>query len=370
MVGTIEIGRPFRLGMIVCLSLAAAATLGDAVNARPKCVFNDARQQSAAAVVREAARSGFAGTVVVEGCGRLLVDAAEGWADARHKRPADGDTLYHVASVTKLVTAIAMLKLAEEGRLSLTDTVARSFPDAPADKAAITVEQLLLHQSGLGQNYAADGHTERDEAVRAIFATPLAFPPGTGQKYSNDGMNLLAAIAEKATGEPYAALVRRRVLAPAGLERTLFWEQVVPGRTANVAVPPHPSDDAPKPGRNWGMMGGDGLWSNARELARLMRTLMQGKVLGAASLAALTKARLDAGDGDFTNYGWFTRVEANKPLLLWARGTEQDGFNAALYWYPNDDLIIAIASNVGPFESERVTVSRALALRLEKALLW
>jgi CubicO group peptidase (beta-lactamase class C family) len=359
-----------RFGMLVCVTLAAAAARGDAVSAKPTCALTVARQQSAAAVVREAAGSGFGGTVVVEGCGRLLVDEAAGWADARRKRTADGDTLYHVASVTKFITAIVMLKLVEEGRLLLTDTVGRSFPDAPADKAAITVDQLLLHQSGLGQNYAADGHTERDEAVRAILATPLAFPPGTGQKYSNDGMNLLAAIAEKATGEPYAALVHRRVLAPAGLKRTLLWEEVVPGRTANLAVPPLQSDDGPRPGRNWGMMGGDGLWSNARELARLMRALTQGKVLSEASLAALAKARLDTRDGDFTNYGWFTRAEPNQPRLLWTRGTEQDGFNAALYWYPDHDLIIAIASNVGPFESERVTVSRALALRLEKALLW
>ncbi len=328
----------------------------------------DALGHRAAGVVDAAAESGFSGTVVVEQCGRVLVDAAIGWADSAHTRNVDKNTLYHVASITKFVTAIAVLKLSEEGRLSLRDVLKRTFPDAPADKAGITIEQLLLHQSGLGQNYAADGHTDREAAVRAVLATKLAFAPGTAQKYSNDGVNLVAAIIEKATGRRYTDVVRDIVLKPAGMTRTLFWEEVEPGTTPNAAAPAIVSADGPTRGRNWGLMGGDGIWSNAQELARLMRALVEGRVLSAASLKALMKARYDARDGDWTNYGWFTRSAPAQPRLLWTRGTEQDGFNAALYWYPDQDLIVAITTNVGPFETERVTVSRALAARLEKAL--
>jgi CubicO group peptidase (beta-lactamase class C family) len=322
----------------------------------------------ASAVVEAAGKSGFSGTVVVSRCGRVLVDAAVGWADSAHSRKAVKDTLYHVASITKFVTAVATLKLVEDGRLSVHDTLRKYFPDAPADKAGITVEQLLLHQSGLGQNYAADGIADRDAAVRAVFATNLAFAPGTAQKYSNDGMNLVAAIIEKATGRSFTDVARELVLKPAGMTRTLFWEEADAAKVANMATPTVASGEEPAHGRNWGMMGGDGMWSNATELARLMRALIDGRILNAAGLKSLTTARYNAHDGDWTNYGWFTRSEPAQPRLLWTRGTEQDGFNAALYWYPDQNIIVAITTNVGPFETGRVTVSRALAERLEKAL--
>ena len=97
-------------------------------------------------------------------------------------------------------------------------------------------------------------------------------------------------------------------------------------------------------------MGGDGLWSNASELARLMRAVVSGRILTPESVKALSEPRFDSQDGDFTNLGWFTRVEPRHPRLLWIRGTEQNGFNAALYWYPDADLILAITTNLGPFE--------------------
>ena len=112
---------------------------------------DDTPKQRASAVLEAAARDGFSGTVCVESGGATLVDSAFGWADDRHSRRVDPDTLYHVASVTKLVTAIAVLKLAEQRKLALADPLGKWFPEAPPDKAAITIEQLLLHQSGSGR---------------------------------------------------------------------------------------------------------------------------------------------------------------------------------------------------------------------------
>jgi len=344
------------------LGLAALGSLGG--------VFvEDTSKERATAVVEAAARDGFSGTVFVESGGVTLVDSALGWADEKHTRRVDGETLYHVASVTKLVTAIAALRLVEQRRLALSDPLRRWFPHAPPDKAAITIEQLLLHLSGLGQNYAADGIASREAAVRAVLDTKLLFPPGSAQQYSNDGMNLVAAVIEKAGGRGYKDLVHDEILQPAGMQQSLLWEEVNPRKSKNLALPAAGAAAGPAAGRNWGMMGGDGLWSNARELARLMRAVVGGRILQPVSVAALCEPRFDAHDGDLTNLGWFTRVDPRHPRLLWIRGTEQNGFNAALYWYPDADLILAITTNLGPFESGRVTVSRALANRLELALL-
>ncbi len=257
----------------------------------------DTPKQRASAVLDAAARGGFSGTVCVESGGATLVDSALGWADDRHSRRVDPDTLYHVASVTKLVTAIAALKLAEQGTLALADPLGKWFPEAPPDKAAITIEQLLLHQSGLGQNYAADGIASRDAAVRAVLATALSFPPGTAQKYSNDGMNLVAAVIEKASGRSYRDLVHDEILAPAGLKRSLLWEEVNLRKTQNLAVPAAGAAAGPAAGRNWGLTGGDGLWSNARELTRLMRAVVGGRILRSESEGTLGTSRQSPGAG-------------------------------------------------------------------------
>jgi len=154
--------------------------------------------------VRELAGYGYSGSVLVEQHGEVVLDQGYGLADRAHNMPFTADTLFDIASISKPFTAAAVLRLEMRGKLKVEDKLGRFFPDAPPDKAAITLHQLLTHTSGLpesiGQEYDP---LARKGFLRRVFATKLLFPPGGRFSYSNVGYSLLAAVVEQVSGKPF-----------------------------------------------------------------------------------------------------------------------------------------------------------------------
>ncbi|MBE6558878.1 MAG: beta-lactamase family protein [Ruminococcaceae bacterium] len=143
--------------------------------------------------------------------------------------PADFDTLYDLASLTKLVaTTMVTLKLLEEGRLLLTHTLGRYFTedelkDAPEGRRNVTVFQLMTHTSGITPHIPLHLRlTDPEDAVKTILASPPVCPPGTQVYYSCMGYILLAKILERITGSSLDALARRRVFEPLGMTHTTY----------------------------------------------------------------------------------------------------------------------------------------------------
>ncbi len=119
----------------------------------------------------------------------------------RRGQGPNSDTRYWIASISKSFTATLIFRLQGQGALKLRDTVTKFFPNAPEDKRAITIEQLLMHTSGLPNKYASEGIVDRAEAVKRILQQPLMHLPGKQFGYTNDGYALLTAIAEAAGGK-------------------------------------------------------------------------------------------------------------------------------------------------------------------------
>jgi CubicO group peptidase (beta-lactamase class C family) len=173
---------------------------------------------------------GFSGSVLAARGGRVVLDKGYGLADEAAGEPYTAETIFDVASVSKQFTAAAILALEMEGKLRVEDTLARFFPGAPADKAGITLHQLLTHTSGLpdvlGPEYEP---VSRDEMLRRAFAAKLALPPGKRFRYSNAGYSVLAAVAEVASGRPLGELMREQLFLPAGMRHTgfllSFWDR-------------------------------------------------------------------------------------------------------------------------------------------------
>lgn len=153
---------------------------------------------------------GFVGSALVACDDRVLFAENFGLEGGAGRTPT-----YWLASISKQFAGAALLRLQEQGRLRLDDPLSRFFPDAPDDKAAITIRQLLTHRSGLAQAYAADGIADRGEAARAIFALPLESAPGSTFRYSNDNYALAAMIVEIASGQNYEDFVREALFEPA-----------------------------------------------------------------------------------------------------------------------------------------------------------
>jgi CubicO group peptidase (beta-lactamase class C family) len=234
-------------------------------------------------VLLSAERRGFSGVVRVEKGGALLLAKGYGLADRARGIPFDAGTLVQIGSNTKDFTLVALLRLQARGRLSLRDSLGKYFPDAPADKRAITLQQLVDHRAGFPIGLGGDFDTlSRQEFLRAAFAAPLRTAPGTHVQYSNTGYSLLAAVIERVTGTSYDRYVRDDLLAPLHLAHTGFMiPQLDSSRVAHgyrdgidqgsILEKPHAPD-----GPYWNLRGNGGMVSTVGEMHAFYHALFDG----------------------------------------------------------------------------------------------
>jgi len=164
---------------------------------------------------------GFTGAVVVSKDGQVLLEKGYGSADRKRNLPITKDTAFDIGSNTKDFTKMAILQLAEKKRLNLDDPITRFFENVPADKAAITVAQLMDHTAGLGMYSGRDNQkVTKEEFLRRVLTAPLMSEPGKRESYSNPGYGLLAAIIEKVSGQSYEQYLDEHIYKPAGMTST------------------------------------------------------------------------------------------------------------------------------------------------------
>jgi len=179
---------------------------------------------------------GLAFGIVVDG--ELAYGQGLGVRDTATGAPVDLDTAFRIASMTKSFTALAILKLRDEGRLSLEDPVAKHVPELASlayptrDSAPLTVRQLLTHSGGFpednpwGDRQLAIGN---DVFARNLAAgIPFSTPPGTAYEYSNYGFAILGRIVARASGMPYRDYVDQKILRPLGMTSTRWEPSSVP----------------------------------------------------------------------------------------------------------------------------------------------
>jgi CubicO group peptidase (beta-lactamase class C family) len=196
-----------------------------------------------------ASETAFSGVVRVDSAHGVGVEKAYGLAHRGHGIPNSADTQFAIASGTKGMTALTVASLVEEGRIELS-TSARSVlgADLPLVGDEVTIEHLLSHRSGIGDYLDEAGDHDladypmpvpvhelasTEEYVAALDGRPMTSAPGERFAYNNSGYVVLALIAERVGGSPFADLVRRRVCEPAGMRDTAFLRSdELPGRAA------------------------------------------------------------------------------------------------------------------------------------------
>jgi CubicO group peptidase (beta-lactamase class C family) len=308
----------------------------------------------------------FAGVVLVTRHDSVLLHQAYGLADYEWAVPATLDTKFALASITKSLTAIAILQLAERGQLQLTDRLGKFFPRFPNGQD-ITLHQLLTHTSGLALDFESQylDHTavSKDSALAFIQRQPQQFAPGTKVGYSNVGYYLLGQIIEKASGVTYGEYLQRNIFHVAGMTDTDL--------NSNITLVPclaklyyrEGGKLVKNPYINWELnRGHDGLYSTAADLAKLTKAL-QGTALLSESSKALMVTQHNkqfAGNGFIDRYGYgvFVNPYYNQGHYLL---THSGGFYGAMTtWdrYPNDEILITVLSNN---EAESHWISYGLA---------
>ncbi|MEV0644144.1 serine hydrolase domain-containing protein [Phytomonospora sp. NPDC050363] len=226
---------------------------------------------------------GLRGAVAIVEHGDTTVSAGFGALTPGGAGTIGTGTRMALGSLTKPVTALAVWRLADQGRVALDQTLGDLLPEVTGAKAAITVEQLMSHTAGLADTHGADEEQiDRAEALRRILAQPLLFEPGTDESYSNSGYTLLAMIIEKASGLGYEDYLTSEIFDPAGMSGTGFHAEPPPaGREEAPGSSAEGPAGAPSqlPPVSWSLRGAGGLVSTVDDLVALDRSLFTGPLL-------------------------------------------------------------------------------------------
>ncbi len=175
---------------------------------------------------------GFVESKEIPGAVTLVADenrihhlSAVGLADVEKQTPMATDSIFWIASMTKPITATAVMMMQEEGKLSVDDPVSKYLPEFTGDKAAITIQQCLSHTSGLSDLKPEEvkNITTLAELIPPVVAKPLLFPPGSKWQYCQTGINTAARIVEVVSGKSFPDFLQERLFDPLGMKDTSFY---------------------------------------------------------------------------------------------------------------------------------------------------
>ncbi len=292
-------------------------------------------------------------SVAIGSGGQLRFANGFGLADLENFVPAKASTIYRLASISKSVTAIAVMQLVERGQIDLDAPVQKYVPSFPRKQWPLTIRDLLRHQGGI-RHYRDDSemnstrhYTELGDALRIFREDLLVFEPGTRYLYSTFGYNLLGAAVEGASGTKFTEYIRRNIFEPAGMRtirpddafeiipnRARGYRKVLGGGIRNCAL----ADTSNK-------IPGGGLCSNAEDLVALASHLWAGTLLKKETLA-LMFTRQTTRDGKPTPYGLGWQI-GDAPGRPWVgHGGAQTGTRTLLWMSPTGDFTVALMANL------------------------
>jgi CubicO group peptidase (beta-lactamase class C family) len=321
--------------------------------------------------------------VLIRRNGRTVFEHGYGVRDLRTRERIDSRTSFRLASVTKQMTAAAIMLLVRDGRLRYEDTLPRALPGFPPYGNEVTIRHLLTHTSGLPDYEQLMENAEkekvplwtpdrqiRDDEVRALLEaeTHGLFTPGTRWAYSNSGYVLLGLVAARAAGQPFGDVLRERIFAPLGMTRTLAYEKgknEIPDRAYGHTKEPAGFRETDRSSTS-ATLGDGGVYSCLEDLAKWDEALRTNALLTKAEMTqALTPVRLadgseprwpkePGGENLFPNqpvaygFGWFLDPWRGRPRA-WHHG-ETMGFRSIVERFTADGLTIVVLANRGDID--------------------
>ena len=290
----------------------------------------------------------------------MLLENGYGFADVSRRVASKPGTRFPIASISKPITATAVVLLAQDRVLSLEDGVGRYVPGYPRGDD-ITMRHLLGHTGGMPR-WPAD-HPGLSAArtpgdfVALFRDDPLRFEPGTTFEYSNTGYMLLSHIIEDVSGLPYGDFLDRRMFSPLSLasfghaqpgrpvdEIAVGYYQVAPGEL----LPADPEEAAKFPGAG-------SLYATAADLFRWFRSFVAGSIVDTAAVSAMLMEQVE---GEPYGLGWKLGTRHDREIV--EHNGALDGFRTWLTHYRQDDVTVIVLSNVGQTDAAQL-IARDLA---------
>jgi CubicO group peptidase (beta-lactamase class C family) len=292
--------------------------------------------------------------IVVSRNGEVIYERAFGLADVELDVSMEPDHVFRLASVTKQYAAAALLKLVEDGRVSLDDPLSKFLPDYPVGE--VTITQLLNHTSGIKSYTGIEGYMD-SERIRADLSTeelivvfadePVDFAPGEAWSYNNSGYVLVGAVIEAVTEQPWNDYLRAALLLPNGIEKTDAYADfaIVPGRVQGYDGPADEPQRAPYLSMTQPHAAG-ALMATAGDVDRWQVALHNGRILGDAIYQRMITPEGAAEEADYgfgiTRQQWFGQTALS-------HGGGIFGFQTHALYLPEEKLsVVVLANRVGP----------------------
>ncbi|HVX27864.1 MAG TPA: serine hydrolase [Parafilimonas sp.] len=308
----------------------------------------------------------FNGNTLIAQNGKILLQKSYGYKNFATHVLNDSNTIFQIGSVTKQFTATVILKLQEEGKLSVNDKLSAYFPQFKYANE-ITIENLLTHTSGI-YNYTND----IDENDSAIVCNPidkqlffdiinkhrLDFKPGTQMRYSNSGYYFLGLIIEKVTGKSYEQNVRDMIFTPLQMDHSLF--DFKHSLDTNIATGYQTlNDSVQKIASAWRWdstvtYAAGGIWSTTNDMYKWAQAIADKKILSAELWKAMTTPHLE-------HYGYGLFVDSLFGTQEIYHGGGIPGFTANFCYYPLHDGIIILLTNKGWFDESLNAINADLS---------
>lgn len=294
--------------------------------------------------------TGFNGSILVAKDGYPLYEKYVGYADLRTKTPMTDSTSIHIASTSKTFTAVAVLRLVQENKLSLGDSIQRFFPQLPYP--GVTVKMLLSHRSGL-PNYLYFFENSKWDKTKQVTNSDMLqqlytekpdkyFKPGTRFSYSNTNFVLLAMIAEKLTGIPFPQYMQQTLFGPLQMKHTFVF--TLPD-TARVISSYNYNSTVWENDYLEGTYGDKNIYSTPRDLLKWDQALYTGQIVSKALLdSAFTPYSLERPSVHNYGLGFRLLLLPNGKKVIYHFG-RWHGFNAAFARLTDEKATVIILGN-------------------------
>ena len=274
-----------------------------------------------------------------------------GYSDLENKVTAKPESSYRLASITKTITAIAVLQLVEEGKIDLDAEVQTYVPYFPKKKWPVTVRLLLGHLGGIShyKNYDEEGHIkvhkDTKEALAIFQDFELVAEPGTKYNYSSYGFNLLGAVIEGASGQSYGNYIKKHIFKPLGMSNSRIDDPVnlIPNRARGYRLINGEIKNSEYVDVSSRFAGG-GTRSTVVDLLKYARGIMDKELLKEQTWQQLFTSQATR-EGRFTGYGMGWNVRPWRGHFQASHGGSQPETRTHLLIFPTERFVIAIASN-------------------------
>lgn len=257
----------------------------------------------------------FSGVILASENGQVVYERAFGMANAEFKVPNAINTRIGVASITKPMTSIILMKLIEEQKLGFEDKLSKYIPDFPnGDK--ITVSMLAQHRSGIPHRVMPDEQETRPytsaEMVEKIKTAKLAFEPGTQRLYSSGGFTVLTRVLEIASGQTYSQLLKKYIFEPAGMTDSLDWDgpAIVERRAADYLRDERGYVNAAVKDYSF-LIGAGSVLSTAADIHKFGMSIIDGK-FGASAKTNFVRDNLVSSSGNTNGHRAYFEIKGDK----------------------------------------------------------